>query len=181
MTVDNLTSREKRVVAAGGILALAFLVVQFIYLPALDCRTDLERILSAERDALARIRLLQQEYMTLAPDNADDLGRIKRRDKGFTLFSFLDRQAARAGVKAHIDYMKPHIREIADSPFSLSVVKLKLKGIVLRDFIRFVGAVESPELGISIASLSVTKSGKEKEHLDVTIEAETLMTSGANR
>ncbi|MCG8618947.1 MAG: type II secretion system protein M [Desulfobacterales bacterium] len=171
----NLTSREKRVIAGGGILALVFMVVQFIYLPALDRRTDLERILSGEQDALARIRLLQREYESLSPDNTDTLGQIARRDKGFTLFSFLDRQAAGAGVKAHIDYMKPHVREITDSAFSLSVVKLKLKRIVLRDFIRFIRAVESPEMGISIASLAVTKSGKEKDYLDVTLEAETLM------
>ena len=173
--IGNLTSREKRIVMAGGVLALVFLVIQLVYLPASDRRKQLENILSSEHDALTRIRLLKKEYDGLAPSNSDSWARIEKRQKGFTLFSFLDRQAAKAKVKNNIDFMKPQTRDLTDSPFSLSVVRLKLKGIVLRDFIRFVRAVESPEMGIFIASLTATRSGGKSKLLDVTLEVETLM------
>lgn len=176
--MGNLNSREKIIVAAGSALALVFLVLQFIYLPALDRRTDLRASLAAERKALDRIRQLQREYLSLAPGNSQAMGRIGNRGKGFTLFSFLDRQAASAGVKGNIDYMKPHTRSLDNSPFTVSVVKLKLEKVVLRDFIRFIRSVEAPEIGIAIASLSVTKSGKDKKYLDITLEAETLMAEG---
>ncbi len=173
--MGNLSYRERMTVIGGGVLVLLFILVQFIYLPAWDKRADLEQTLAAEQISLSRIRLLQKEYLSLAPDHSGARGMIQNRNKGFTLFSFLDRKAAKSGVKGNIDYMKPHTRELDNSPFTLSIVKLKLKQIVLRDFTRFIREVESPDSGIWIASLSLSKSGKEKNRLDATIEAHTLV------
>ncbi|WDP88823.1 MAG: type II secretion system protein M [Desulfobacter sp.] len=175
---ERLSSREKQIVLGGGILAVLFVCIQFIYLPAYDKNIALGRTLAAEQAALERIGILEREYRDMAPDNREAAALIKNRKKGFTLFSFLDRQASQSGVKEHIDYMKPNSRELDNQPFSLAVVKLKLKKIVLRDFIRFVGKVESPENGIRIVSLSLTKSGKTGNLLDATIEAQTIMAKG---
>ncbi len=179
--MGNLSYREKMTVMGGGVLALAFILVQFIYLPAYDRRDDLEQALAAELNALNQIRLLQKEYRSLAPDHSDARGMIQSRNKGFTLFSFLDQKAAKSGVKGNIDYMKPHTRELDNSPFTLSIVKLKLKQIVLRDFTRFIREVESQGTGIWIASLSLNKSGKEKDLLEATIEAQTLVAKERKR
>ncbi len=173
--MGNLSYRERITVIGGGVLVLLFILVQFIYLPAFDKRADLEQTLAAEQNSLSRIRLLQKEYLSLAPDHSNARGMIQNRNKGFTLFSFLDQKAAKSGVKGNIDYMKPHTRELDNSPFTLSIVKLKLKQIVLRDFTRFIREVESPDSGIWIASLSLNKSGKEKNRLEATIEAHTLV------
>ncbi|MCG8632609.1 MAG: type II secretion system protein M [Desulfobacterales bacterium] len=173
--MGNLSYREKMTVAGGGVLVLLFILVQFIYLPAWDRRADLEQALAAEKNALNRLRVLREEYRSLAPDHSGARDMILNRGKGFTLFSFLDRKAAKSGVKGNIDYMKPHTREQDNSPFTLSIVKLKLKQIVLRDFTRFIREVESPGSGIWIASLSMNKSGKEKNLLEATIEAHTLV------
>jgi len=176
--MGNLTYREKQMVLGGGFLALVFVCIQFIYLPVFDKNKDLKQALAAEQKAFEQIRLLEREYQGLAPDNAAARAVLKNRNKKFTLFSFLDRQAAKNGVKAHIDYMKPHTRDLENRPMTLSVVKLKLKQIVFRDFIRFIREVESPENGIWIASLSLTKSGKKQDRLDAVLEAHTVMAKG---
>ncbi|MEH0021371.1 MAG: type II secretion system protein GspM [Desulfobacter sp.] len=173
--MGNLSQREKMIIMGGGILAVLFILVQFIYLPAYDRRADLTDALAAEQASLKKIQALQKEYRALVPDHGGGLDQIKDRKKGFTLFSFLDHQASRSGVKGNIDYMKPHTRELDNSDVTLSIVKLKLKQIVLRDFVRFIQAVESQGAGIRISSLSLNKSGKEKNRLDATIEAQTLV------
>jgi len=174
--MGNFTSREKQIVLGGGLLALIFICIQFIYLPVFDKNKELKQRLAAEEASLKRIRLLEKEYQGLTPDNASIMALIKNRNKGFSLFSFLDRQASKSGVKTHIDYMKPHTRDIENQPVRLSVVKLKLKQIVFRDFIRFIKAVESPKNGIWIVSLSLTKSGKKGNRLDAVLEAQTVTT-----
>ncbi len=176
--MGNLTPREKKMVLGGGFLALAFICIQFIYLPAFDKNKRLTQTLAAEEKALEQISMLEQEYQGLSPDHATAMALLKNRDKGFTLFSFLDRQASKSGVKANIDYMKPHTRDIENQAMALSMVKLKLKQIVFKDFIRFIRAVESPGNGIWITSLTLTKSGKTEKRLDAVLEAQTIMARG---
>lgn len=176
--MGNLTPREKQMVLGGGFLAIVFICIQFIYLPAFDKNQSLNRTLAAEEDTLEQIGFLEQEYQNLAPDHTTAIALLKNRNKGFTLFSFLDRQASQTGVKANIDYMKPHTRELENQSMTLSVVKLKLKQVVFKDFIRFIRAVESPKNGIWITSLTLTQSGKTEKRLDAVLEAQTIMTRG---
>lgn len=177
----RLSSREKQVVMGGGILALLFICVQFIYLPAYDKHAALRKTLAAEQASLERIRVLEREFVQMSPDHQAAQALVKTRDKGFTLFSFLDRQASMSGVKSQIDYMKPQTKNLENQPFSLAVVKLKLKQTVLKDLIRFIDRVEAPGSGIRIVSLSLTQSGKEKKYLDAVIEAQTLMPKGGGQ
>lgn len=176
--MNNLTSREKQIVVGGGILAIIFICIQFIYLPAYDNNAALTQALSAEQRSFQRIKALEKEYRTMSPDNSGTDKLIKARAKGFTLFSYLDRQASQSGVKEHIDYMKPQTRELENQSYSLAVVKLKLKKLAFKDLVRFINKVESPGKGIHIVSLSLTKSGKEGRYLDAVIEAQTVMTKG---
>lgn len=176
--MGRLSSREKQVIIGGGILAFVFVCIQFIYLPAYDKHEGLKQTLGSERHALERIRQLEAEYQRLGPDNSDAVSLVEGRAPGFTLFSFLDRQAAKSRVKDNIDYMKPHSRDLEDQPFTLSVVKLKLKQIVFKDFLRFIREVEAPGHGIWITSISLTKSGKTQNRLDAVLETQTLMAKG---
>ena len=104
--MNALSSREKQVVTGGAILVLVFILIQFVYLPGHDRHRALEKSLVSEQQSLERIRHLEAQYqaMTRSSQELDSL--VRTRDKTFTLFSFLDRQAEKAGVKAHIDYMK---------------------------------------------------------------------------
>lgn len=178
--MKNLTLREKQIVTGGSILALIFICIQFIFMPAYDKNASLEQTLAAEQRALQQITVLQKEYKAMAVDNSSTETLLKTRPKGFTLFSYLDRQASQSGVKTQIDYMKPQSRELENQPYTLAVVKLKLKKLTLKEFVRFINKVESSQKGIHIASLSLTKSGKDGKHLDAVLEAQTIMPKGGS-
>lgn len=169
--MKGLSKRDKLTLAAGGLALAALALVQFAWLPALDRQDRLARALAAEKASYEQICRLEKEYQGLAGSAGPSAA--VRLEKGFSLFSFLDRQAARAGIKGNVDYMKPHAKQMDTA--TLSIVKLRLKQIVLRDFIRFVRAVEASDQGITIAALNLAASGKTKDRLDATMEVQVLM------
>lgn len=179
--MGRLSTREKHIVIGGSILSFLFICIQFIYLPAYDKRNTLEKTLAAEQTNLERIKIMQREYALLSPDIAKGSSLVPKRNNKFTLFSFLDRKAATAKVKDNIEYMKPHTRDLDGAPFILSIVKLKLSRVVLKDLIRFIRVVESSGKGIWFSSISITKSGKERQVLDVTVEAHALIPGGEQK
>ncbi len=173
--MDNLSSREKIMVIGGGVIAVVFIAIQFICLPAYDKKNELKKSFETEIESLERVNRLRKEYLALVPDHSIENGFVQNREDRFTLFSFIDQKASRSKIKGNIDYMKPDTRDLKNSPFALSIVKLKLKQVSLKDFIRFIQEVEAEGEGIRLVSLSLNKSGKEKKWLDAVIEVQTLV------
>lgn len=173
--MHNLSIREKNILTAGGVLVAIFIVIQFIYLPAVDKRSDLKRVLFVEKDSLNQVRKLQKQYLSLTQNSDHQRAALKFRQKGFTLFSFLDLQAEKSGVKKNIDYMKPFTQDLEDSPYKISKVKLKLKNVYLNELIAFITLIETSDDRVQIISLSLSKAGKKKDRLDVVVETQTFM------
>lgn len=171
----HLSRREKNILTAGGFLLVIFIAIQFIYFPAVDRRTDLKRVLSVERDSLKQVRELQKQYLALTQNLDHQKNALKFRQKDFTLFSFLDFQAEKSGIKENIDYMKPFSQEVENSPYKISKVQLKLKNVFLNELITFISRVEASDNLVQIISLSLSKAGKKNDRLDAVIETQTLM------
>lgn len=179
----NLTQREKNIVLAGG----AFLVLLFLYhfgvAPIFENRKNLQRIAAAKQVELKEITELSNRYQAVR--SKDQGGNIPVKRKGnFSLFSFLDAQIQKNGIKRNVAYMKPITKKIDNSDYQLVKVKVKLDKVYLQEIIDFLTDVESSENQIAITSLSFTKAGKKKNRLDVLFEAQTPMrtrTSGKSR
>jgi len=175
----NFSKREKNVLMTGGILVVVFIAIGFIYLPAVDQRNELQRILAVEQASYSQMIQLQKEYnkgvQPLNDQSDREIQALKTRGKGFSLFTFLDIQAEKSGIKPHIDDMKPFLQELKDSPYKLSKVTLKLKSIFLNDLIDFIKQIETSENGVQIISLSLSKTGKKEDRLDAVIETQTLI------
>jgi len=152
-----------------------FLAVQFVYLPLVDKKKNLVRILAVEQADVTRVLALQAQYrdITLALDYQQQV--LKNRDPDFTLFSFLDAQAENSGIKDHIESIHPVSREMDDGPYTVSQVRLKLSRIPLQAFVTFLAGVENQDNGVQAASLSMTRTGGKKKLLDVVLDVRTLM------
>lgn len=173
--MNNLSIRERNYLMAGAVLLILFGIIQFVYLPATDKRAHLKQVLSAEKLSLVKMSGMQKQYLSMSGDMERYKAIIQYRDKGFTLFSFLDRQAERSRVKGNIEYMKPFSQPLEGTPYTLSKVKLKLKSIYLMEMINFLQTVETSKNGIQIISLSLSKSGKNKKLLNAVIETQALL------
>ena len=108
-------------------------------------------------------------------ENSVDIGKaLARRPGGFTLFSFLEKQAGRSGVKPNIKYMKPST-SINRESYSESSVEMKLENVTLEQLVEYLYLVESPENLVGIKRISIKQSRGSPEYLTVLMQLVTYL------
>ncbi len=170
---QRLDRREKMMVAGLGAFVFVFLLYTLFFAPLLTNRTDLQKSLVKKEAQLQEIRKMQQEYSLLQTQSTDIKSRIGRRPKGFTLFSFIEQQAAKTRVKKNIKYMKPSEVE-REGVLQESRVDMKLQEITTANLVAFLERLESEENVIYINRLSIKEHGKEAGYLNAVLQVLTF-------
>ena len=165
----RLSRREQwAVIAAGTVLAL-FVLLQFVVLPLADRRTRLEKGLAARERAVAEMRAMQDQYRALTSRSGSLAAALAAREAGFSLFSFLEKNADDSGVREKIAHMKPS-ESTGSELFTQSQVEMKLQAVSLGQLVRFLERVESPTHLVGIDKIAIQENTKEKGLLDVTLQ-----------
>ena len=175
--IDNLNSREKMVLGGGVAFVLGFLVLQLVILPFIDARSNLQKSIIRKEQELVDIKHLQQEHLALKKEEGSIQARIHQRGGGFTLFTFLDRQADKAKVKKQIQYMKPSTSE-GDDVLDETMVEMKLQQVTLEALVNFLRLVESEKNVVFIRRLSIQESGDKQGYLDSIMQIVTFELKG---
>jgi general secretion pathway protein M len=160
----RLTKREKYYVFTGVSFIVIFLVIQFGLFPLLQAKARVKRSVQVNEKTLQKMISLSSEYRMLRENTQDIQKVLALRKKDFALFSFLEKQAGRAGVKANIKYMKPSTSTIAGT-YKESSVEMKLEEITLKQIVNYLYFVESPEYLVRIKRLSIKQSKSKPEFL----------------
>jgi len=116
---------------------------------------------------------LKSEYNTIKKRTELSKLRFEKREKGFTLFSFLDKLTGKAGIKNHVIYMKPSTSVQKNSPFKISQVEMKLQGLTLKQLTSYLHMVETSKNLANIKRLSISKTGKQEGFIDAVLQVET--------
>jgi general secretion pathway protein M len=174
----KLAKREKYLVALGGGALVVFLLFQFLVFPFFDGKGRLERGIQAKEEALKQMVRMSGQYKALQTGSQGVQTVLSGREKGFTLFSFLDRAAGDAGVKEYIKYMKPSTSE-GTGPYKESMVEVKLEGITLKQLVEYLFRIESPENLVSIKRISIKENKRESGYLDAVLQVLTLQVAQA--
>jgi len=170
----KLTKQERYYVSAGIALVALFIVFQFALFPFLDAKEKTGRSVQAREKTLKEIVSLSSEYMALK-ENSIDIGRtLAIRSKTFTLFSFLEKQAGRSGIKPNIKYMKPST-STDKGPYSESSVEMKLENITLKQLVESLHLVESRENLVRVKRISIKQSRGSSEYLTVLAQIVTYL------
>ena len=169
----KLNRREKySIYVLSGAICL-FILLQFIIFPSFDKRKGLKRVLQAKTDMLEEMTALKSEYNTIKKRTELSKLRFEKREKGFTLFSFLDKLTGKAGIKNHVIYMKPSTSVQKNSPFKISQVEMKLQGLTLKQLTSYLHMVETSKNMANIKRLSISKTGKQEGFIDAVLQVET--------
>ena len=171
----KLAKREKYLVTLGGLCLLIFFLFQFLVFPFFEQKEHLKRGVRVRETALKEIAVLSGEYRALKKGTQETQRILAKRKKGFTLFSFLERAAGKAGVKDHIKYMKPSVSEGA-GPYKESTVQIKLEKITLKQLVKYLYCVESPEKVIIVKRIEIKQDKKETGYMDAIIHVMTFQT-----
>ena len=169
----KLTRREKHsLYAASGIICL-FIIMQFIVLPVFNKQDRLKRSLKVKTEILQNMIALKSEHDAIIQRTDLSKGHFENRAKGFTLFSFLDKLSGKAGVKDHITYMKPSTTVQKNSPYKISRVEMKLRGLTLQQLTVYLHMVETSKNRVNVKRLSISKTGKQEGFIDAVLQVET--------
>ncbi|MBW2252144.1 MAG: hypothetical protein JRF60_16325 [Deltaproteobacteria bacterium] len=172
--LKNLNKHQKYAVyAASGLIAL-FILIQVIISPIISKRERLTRMLQAKTKTLEEMRILQSEYGIIREKAVTYKKRFEARNKGFTLFSFLDRLADKSGIKNHITYMKPSTSAREKSGYKVSKVEMKLQSITLKQLTSYLHGVETSKNIVSIKRISIVKTGIKEGYVNVVLQIETV-------
>jgi general secretion pathway protein M len=169
----KLARRERYFVSAAGLFIAVFSLFQFLIFPFFETRTRVQKGVRAKEDGLKEIVRLRSEYQRYQKGSQDMKQVLARRKKGFTLFSFLEKAAGDAEVKAHIKYMKPSV-STSPGPYKESLVELKLEAITLQQLVGYLYRIESPDNVVSIKRISIKENTKEPGYLDAILQVLTF-------
>jgi len=171
----DFSRREKNVLIFGIIFVVLFFGFQLGVAPVFEKRQTLKRILIEKQAALKEMVELQQHFLAVSNNFGTKTKDLSNREKDFSLFSFLDFQAQQSGVKENVTYMKPFVKKLDKSLYTLATVKVKLKEVYLKELVDFLYHIEVSKNAVTISSLSLTKAGKEKVKLNAVIETQALL------
>ncbi len=171
--VRKLTRREKYSIYAVSGIVFLFVIIQFIVFPSFDKKERLKRSIQVKTKILEEMMALKSEYDGIKRNNDLSKVRFKKRDRNFTLFSFLDKLTGKAGIKEHVTYMKPSTSVQKDSPYKISQVEMKLKDLTLEQLTSYLHMVETSRNMVIIKKLSISKTGKQEGFIDAVLQVET--------
>lgn len=174
LNFKQLHRRERYIITGATCLIGAFIIVQLIVLPLFNRKDRLHSSIKAKTQVLMEMRRLQSEYETLNASSQKSMARFGVREKGFRLFSFLDRLAKETGIKGNVIYMKPTIKEQPNSPYKLSRVEMKADAVTLKQLTTYLHGVETSKNMITIRKLSISKKSKNESLITAILQIETL-------
>jgi general secretion pathway protein M len=174
----KLAKREKYLVALAGGALVVFMVFQFLVFPFFDEKDRLDKGIQIKEDALKQMMVLSARYKAHQSGSESIQDLLSRREKGFTLFSFLDQAAGQAGVKEYIKYMKPSTSE-GTGPYTESMVEMKLEGITLKQLVEYLFRIESPKDLVTVKRISIKENKRESGYLDAVLQVLTVQVNQA--
>jgi len=170
----KLSKREKySIYLIAGFICL-FVFFQFILFPFIDERDRLKRTIKVKTKILKEMIVLKSEYDMIKKKSDLSKNLIAMRKKGFTLFSFLDKNTGEAGIKDHISYMKPSSSVQKNSKYKISLVEMKLQAITLEQLTTYLYKIETSKNNVFIKRISITKTGKQEQFINAVLHVETI-------
>ena len=170
----KLKKREKYSIYVAVSFICLFVLIQFIVFPFFDKKTRLERTIQVKTKILEDMTALKSEYDTIRKKADLSKTRFGKREKGFTLFSFLDKLAGEAGIKDHIAYMKPSTSAQKNSQHKMSMVEMKLQRVTLDQLTSYLHMIETSKNMVNIKRISISKTGRQEKFINAVLQVETF-------
>ena len=169
----ELSKREKYFVSTALCAVAIFCLLQFVFIPFFEKRKQLESGCRAKEKVFEEISKLSAEYQAYKKRSQGVQDIIERRQKSFTLFSFLEKTAGDTEVKARIKYMKPSELQ-STGAYKETMVEIKLEGITLKQLVDYLYRVEFSGNAICLKRISIKENKKESGYIDAVLQVVTF-------
>lgn len=170
----RLARRERYLVSVAACCLVIFIILQFLVFPFFEKKRRIQRGLSTKEQGIEEIVRLSSEFRAYQKGSQGVQQSLAGRQKGFTLFSFLEKAAGEAQIKARIKYMKPSVSSAGTGPYKESMVEMKLEAITLQQLVGYLYRIESPDDLVNIKRISISENKKEQGYLDAILQVITF-------
>lgn len=174
LNLKTLNRREKYIIYGAGCLIALLIIIHFVITPFIENKNQMQRNLQTKKAELEEMRRLQAEYNALKQKLQLSQTGIGKREKGFTLYSFMNQLAGQAGIKDRISYMKPTNTVQKNSNYKLSRVEMKLDGVTLEQLTGYLYGIETSTNMVIVKKLSISKKEKNDSLVNVILQVETV-------
>lgn len=164
----QMSNREKYFVGIAAAVISLLVIYQFIITPIVEGSKNKNRAVTTKAVQLEEMQAMKAEYDELSSKNQTMKNLAGSKEKGFTLFAFLDDLSGTTGVKETIKYMKPSVKG------NISMVEMKLQGVEMPKLMNYLYEIETSPNGVFVKGISLTKSGKDKNQLTAILQVETV-------
>lgn len=164
----QLSQRERVIVLAGGIVAVLSLLFAFILDPLLARLDRLERQALRKENDIAELVLLSREYAMKRDRLAKAESRLPAPDSQFSLLTFMEEAATKAGVRDWITAMQPQVQSLALG-YQETAVDLRLEGVQLPELLALLVAIDQAPYDLQVRHLQVRPKYDNPLYLDATV------------
>lgn len=161
----RLSTREKGIVAGGGVCLAAVGFWLAVWEPAQAHISLLERKVEAKRAELQTIHELADRFQKLH-GQIDGIEADLRRSRNFSTLSFLEGLAKKQQIQEHIVQMKPKGEEVTRH-YRENAVEVRVEKIRLSDLVQYLFQVENSPHLLRVKQLRIRPRFDNADLLDV--------------
>lgn len=163
----QMSARERGIVLTGGVvvgLSLFFVLAVDPLLAKLD---RLERQANRKQKEIGELALLSQDYAAKRDRLAKAEGRLPPGSQ-FSLLTFMEEAATRAGVREWITAMQPQVQSVAEG-YQETAVDLRLEGVQLPELLALLVAIDQAPYNLQVRHLQIHPKYDNPMYLEATV------------
>jgi Tfp pilus assembly protein PilO len=167
----NITQRERRVLAVASVILLLIIVYLGVD-AAVQQYQELGRRIEIKKQDLVKISHLRDQYVETHRQVQEIRSRLEKKQKDFSLLSFIEDLANREGIREKIGSVKPKKIPLNDD-YDESSVEIQMDNITLPKFVDFSYKVEHSGHLLKVKRLRIKTRYDDRNLLNVTLQVST--------
>ena len=161
-----LQRREQILVVGAGVLVVVLALFTFVLDPILARAENLDRRLATADHQLAELQTLRTEYLRQKRmiDRIDR--RLRRRQRNFAIFSYLEQVAGRTGLQEKIQSMNT-IASPPGTEYKEESVEVRMEDVTLNELVQYLHRLERSPQVLRIRRLQINPKAGDRQMLSV--------------
>ena len=166
---DKLDKKQRYIVAGTASFVLVALILELAIFPFWDAKAKINQTLQINQRKLDEVIKLDAEFAGQEAKISKIKSVMSTRTADFSLFSYLEKKAAQAGVRGNIKYMNSS-QGTKSAAFEESLIDMKLDKITIKQLTDFLYFAESPADLVRIKRITVNKMKESPEYLSAQLQ-----------
>jgi hypothetical protein len=172
----RMDKKQRYYMAGAAIFVLVVIILEFGIFPLWDAKEKVQRNVQTNQKKLSEVIALDREFAR----QEIKMARVKKvmatRPADYSLYSYLEKKAAQAGVKGNIKNMSSS-RGAQTASYEESLIDIRLEKITIKQLTDFLYYAESAADLIRIKRIMISKMKESPEYLSVQLQVASFQAS----